>query len=107
MAVCLDYQSVYAKKEKIIISVRMQVIAALLLLISLIAKVWANVESTDLGYQLARERQQAIAYDMERRELELQLSVLLRPDNLGKRAKKALGMEPLDASRTRKIMLSE
>ncbi len=104
MAICLDYQSVYCRKEKVMISVRMQIIAAVLLLAALVARVWLKIESTDLGYQLARERQQTIAYDMERRELELQLSVLLRPDSLAKRAKKVLGLMPLDTNRTRKVM---
>jgi hypothetical protein len=46
-----------------------------------------KLEATDLGYQLARERSKTVELDMERRELELQRSVLLRPDSLSKSAR--------------------
>lgn len=103
MAVCLDSQSVYCRRDKIVISVRLQLLAATLLLIALVVKIWVKIETTDLGYQLAKERNKTVSLDMERRELELQLSVILRPDNLTKKASQTLGFVPLDANRARKV----
>ncbi|MDC0358207.1 hypothetical protein OAO01_05265 [Oligoflexia bacterium] len=103
MAVCLDYQSVYAPRHKIVISVRMQLFAAVFLLVSLAAKVWIKVETTQVGYELAQRRELAVQYDMQRRDLNLQLSILLRPDNLSKMAQERLGLVPLDPRQARKI----
>lgn len=105
MALCLNYQSVYCRRESIVISVRMQIFAASILLIALVAKVWIKIESTDIGYQLAKERQMRIAYDMERRELELQRSVLLRTDNLTEAARDRLGLQPLNPKQARRIVV--
>jgi len=52
-----------------------------------------KLEATDYGYQIARERQRTVSLDMERRELELQVSVLLRPDSLAKAAHEKVGLE--------------
>jgi hypothetical protein len=82
MAVCLQYQSVYVKRESAVFSLRAQVVTALVLLVVLAARVWVKLDATDVGYQLARERTKTIELDMQRRELELQRSVLLRPDSL-------------------------
>ena len=103
MAVCLDYQSVYHRRRSFVLSVRLQIIAASLLLLVLVGKVWIKIETTNLGYQLAEQRQRTIEYDMQRRELNLQLSVLMRPDNLERLAHERLGLETLDAQRARKI----
>jgi hypothetical protein len=103
MAVCLEYQAVYYSKRESLVSMRTQIIAALLLLAALCCKVWIKVESTNLGYDLAKERQKTIAMDMERRELELQLSVLLRADTLGRLAHTRLGLDPLNVKQARKI----
>jgi len=103
MAVCLEYQAVYCSRKDHAVSLRTQIAAALFLLIVLCSKVWVKVESVDLGYQLARERNTAVALDMERRELELQLSVLLRADNLAHRAAARLGLQPLNGRQAVKI----
>ena len=87
MAVCLQYQSVYVKREAAVVSIRAQVAAAVALLVVLGARVWVKLEATDAGYQLARERSKTVELDMERRELELQRSVLLRPDSLSSAAR--------------------
>ena len=92
MAVCLNYQEVYVRRSSAIVSSRLHLLAALFLLVSLAAKVWIKLESTDLGYQLARERQKTVELDMQRRELELQLSVLMRPDNLSRAAREKVGL---------------
>jgi hypothetical protein len=63
----------------------------MVLLALLGVKVWAKLEATDLGYSLARERQKTVALDMERRELELQRSVLMRPDSLSRSARTLYG----------------
>lgn len=103
MAVCLDYQSVYYSRRSFVLSVRLQIIAAALLLLVLVCKVWIKIETTNLGYQLAEQRQQTVEYDMQRRELSLQLSVLMRPDNLAQLAHEKLGLESLNTARARKI----
>lgn len=103
MAVCLDYQAVYCRKTNFMISVRVQLFAALLLLCALSAKVWIKIESTDLGYRLAKERQITIELDMERRELELARSVLLRPDNLTRVSKQRLGLDLLNPEQARRM----
>lgn len=100
MALCLNYQAVYIRRSAAVASTRMHVLGAVALLAALSAKVWIKLESTDLGYALARERQQTVDLDMERRELELQRSVLLRPDNLTKAARERLGLADHDVART-------
>lgn len=103
MAVCLDYQSIYYNRRSFVLSIRLQIIAAALLLLVLIGKVWIKIETTNLGYQLAEQRQKTVEYDMQRRELSLKLSVLMRPDNLALAAQERLNLEPLDPERARKI----
>lgn len=105
-AMCLDYQTVYCRRRQIIISVKLQLLAATFLLASLAAKVWIKVESTDLGYQLAKAREQTVELDMQRRELELGLSVLKRPDNLARAGRERLGFRPLNPGQARKIKFS-
>ena len=103
MAVCLQYQSVYSRRDNIVISVRMQILAAMLLLAALVGKVWIKIETTDLGYQLARERDLRTTLEMERRELELQRSVVLRTDNLTRQAQQKLGLVALNPKQARRI----
>jgi hypothetical protein len=103
MAVYLDYQAVYCDRRTVAVSLKLQLIAAVLLLGALCWRVWIKVESTDLGYQLARERQETMSLDMQRRELELQLSVLLRPDSLFRTAHEKLGLERLNSDHARKL----
>ena len=104
MAVCLDYQAIYCRRSSAVTMWWMQLSVAVMLLATLCAKVWVQLESTDLGYQLARERQHTVELDMQRRELELERSVLLRPDHLQKRAEANLGMKLLSAQQARKIL---
>jgi len=103
MAVCLDYQSVYCKREELKISLRLKILAGALIISALAFKVWVKIESTDVGYQLAKERSRAVELDMKRRELELELSILTRPDSLATRAHAELGLVTLDPNQARKI----
>jgi hypothetical protein len=103
MAVCLDYQHVYARRSAIVISGRLQAATVLLLLCAFAGKVWLSNRSTDLGYQLAREQSRTVELDMKRRELELELSVLMRPDTLTKAARKSLGLLPLNPAQARRM----
>jgi hypothetical protein len=75
----------------------------MVLLALLGVKVWAKLEATDLGYSLARERQKTVALDMERRELELQRSVLMRPDSLSRSAREKVGLDENSLGQTLKI----
>ncbi len=103
MAICLEYQQVYQRNIKIGHKLRWQIAAASVLLAVLAAKVWLKIETTDLGYELAKERQRTIALDMQRRELELQLSVLTKPDYLAKLANQKLGLRALKPNQAVKI----
>jgi hypothetical protein len=103
MAVCLQYQSVYVRREAAVVSLRVQVAAAVALLVVLGAKVWVKLEATDVGYQLARERSRTVAFDMERRELELQRSVLLRPDSLTMSARKMAHLDEHSSDRSYRV----
>jgi hypothetical protein len=100
MTVCLQYQSVYVKKEVKTTSTRMQLLAAVVLLGVFAVRVWAKLEATDIGYQVARERQQMVKLDMERRELELQRSLLLRPDSLSRAARERVGLSEHNLEQT-------
>lgn len=103
MAVCLDYQHVYARRSAVVISGRIQAVVVALLLLTLSGKVWLSNRSTDLGYHLAREQSRTVELDMKRRELELELSVLMRPDTLTKAARKSLGLMPLNPAQARRM----
>ena len=100
---CLDYQSVYCDKQENVGSWSLTLAAALLLLLALTFKIWVGIRITALGYELAEERNATIAYDMERRDYELQLSILQRPDNLERRAREVLGLGALDPKQARRI----
>ncbi len=105
MAVCLDYQSVYLQRRGFHISSRVQIAVACLVLSVLGLKVWISVEHTRIGYQLAEEQELAMSYDLKRREIELQHSILLRPDNLSALAKERLGLAPLRVEQARKLSI--
>ena len=104
MAVCLQYQSVYVRREAKAISTRTQVLVGMAILMVLGARVWARLEATDLGYQLAQARQQTVELDMERRELELQRSVLLRPDSLARSAREMSQLSEHNPAKTIKVL---
>lgn len=71
--------------------------ACLFLLGAFCLRVWIKLEKTDLGYRLARERNYTVKLDMERRELEMKLSVAKRPDVVRSRASQ-LGLHDADRS---------
>jgi hypothetical protein len=104
MAVCLQYQSVYVKREATAVSLRVQIATAVALLLVLGARVWVKLEVTDVGYQLARERSKTIELDMQRRELELQRSVLLRPDSLSASAQQMGRLAEHNSEMTLKVV---
>ena len=106
MAVCLDYQSVEYQRRGVLQSWSCALAACLLLFLALALKVAMKVQTTEVGYLLAQEQELAVVLDMERRDLELQRSVLLRPDRLEKAAYERLKLMPLDPSRARKIVVN-
>jgi hypothetical protein len=71
---------------------KLQFVVCVAVLGVLTVRVWSKLEATDLRYQLARERQRTVSLDMERRELELQRSLLVRPDSLAHAARQKLGL---------------
>lgn len=104
MAIALDYQTVYVRKRPNSLPLKWHIAAGISLFIALTAKVWIKIECTDEGYRVARLRQEAVELDMERRELELQRSVLLKPDNLVMRSAKQLKLKPLNPTQAKRIL---
>ncbi len=103
MAVCLEYQFVEAPRQSVLIPFRIQLLAVLFLALALAVKLWTKVETTNLGYEYSRLQREMVTLDMERRELTLQRSVLLRPDALARAAHSRLQLETLDPTRTRRV----
>ncbi|MDZ4784650.1 MAG: hypothetical protein SGJ02_01110 [bacterium] len=103
MAVCIGYQPEVIR-DNFVISLKVQLFLALILIIALSAKIWIRSEATQVGYLLASERQRAIDVDMKRRELELQKSFYLRPDNLAELAFSKLGLLPLNPAQAKKVI---
>ena len=103
MAVCLDYQAVYARRKTSASTLKTHLLASMVLMIAFTTRVWVKLESTEAGYRLARERQLTVELDMKRRELELKRSVLLRPDNLARAARETLGLVARNPNQVRKL----
>lgn len=103
MAACLEYQSVYYDRTAYHSTVRATLFACFCMLGALLFRVWVKVESTDLGYEIARARKLAISYDMEIRDLRLQKSVLLRADHLSAVARRDLSLRELRPDQARVI----
>lgn len=103
MAICLDYQSAYSFRRRTILSLRTQLFLVISLLLILSARVWIKVQCTSMGYELASANQEAIELDMRRQELALELSLLLRQDNLLKAAKQKLNLIPIAPSALKRI----
>jgi hypothetical protein len=97
MAIYLDHQAVYTRRQTPVIPFHAQLAAAVLLLFALGFKVWVKVCMTDVGYRIAEERLHLVELDREQRELKLKLAVLLRHDNLRNEAVSRLGLAELDA----------
>jgi hypothetical protein len=104
MAVCLQYQSVYVKRDQAVVSIRAQVAAAVALLLVLGMRVWVKLEATDIGYQVAQQRGRTVSLDMERRELELERAILLRPDTLSSAARRMGGLHDMNSERTLRVV---
>src|SRR5688572_12622613 len=98
MTLILDYQPIYHEHSSFFNRWLCTVIACVLLLSVLSIKVWIKLESIQLGYELAGQREETVRLDMQRRDLELQRSILLRPDVLRSRAAKELGLRELNLS---------
>ncbi len=92
MAVCLEYQTVLEKVKADHLPLRIQVAVVMILAVALASRVWVKHECTDLGYQLAQEKEYAVALDLKRRELELERSVLLRREHLEMQANSRLNL---------------
>ena len=106
MAVCLEYQAVYQPRRRSLRSWYCLMGACTVLFLALAIKVAIKVQITNYGYRLARQEQVALQYDTERRDLELQLSVLKRRDNLHRVAKERLGLGSFTPAQTRYIEYS-
>jgi len=83
--------------------IHFELIAALLLLAVLVFRIWIKIETTDLGYDLASQRKAAIELDMQRREMELALSILQKGDAIQSRADKELGLVPMEPRQARRM----
>jgi|LakMenEpi03Aug12_release.lakeMendotaPanAssembly.Ray.scaffolds.fasta_scaffold3163783_1 hypothetical protein len=103
MAIALDYQTVYIRRQPKKVSIAWHLWGGIALFFALVTKIWITVECTEEGYKVAKLRQEAVMLDMERRELELHQSVLLKPDNLVMRSKK-LGLKELNPGQAKRIV---
>lgn len=92
MALCLEYQRVASATRSEGLPLRVQISVVVLLALALAAKIWVKHECTDLGYRLADEKERTVALDLQRRELELQRSVLTRRESLERAANQRLKM---------------
>jgi len=93
MAVCLDYQTVYLRRESSSLGWHLTVASIVILFGTLMGQIWVRTEVTDVGYQIAEQQRLQGQLTVERQELELERIVLHRPDNLAKRAQKTLGFQ--------------
>jgi cell division protein FtsL len=103
MAVCLEYQAVYQGRDNVFRSWYCLGGACCILFLALAIKVAVKIQITNHGYSLAQAEQQALVLDTERRDLQLQLSVLKRRDTLEKKAKARLGLHSYSPAQTRYI----
>ena len=103
MAISLDYQLVYYRRKPIRIPLRLVIVFGVILFVTASAKITISNASTDLGYKIAQQREMTVALDMQRRELELERSVLLKHDILASRARTQLALEPLKPAQARKL----
>lgn len=90
MAVCLDYQSVYAKNEAEK-SYKFLIFSVILLIFSLIFLIWLKSQKTYLGYAIAEAQNKTAEYNTIKKELGIQLSILKKYDNLTTQARDRLG----------------
>ncbi len=105
MAVCLDYQIAYIPRSQVNKDWWKLLLACVFLLGALLLRVAVKVETTSLAYQLAKEQQFTVELDMQRRDLELQLSVLMRADTLTEQASRRLGLKDFNPQYARKIKM--
>jgi cell division protein FtsL len=104
MAVCLDYQAVYFRKHRsAILSWRWTILGCVFFVTVLSLKVSTRLQITSLGYQLHENQSRALQLDQERRDLEYQVSVLTRLDNIQREAHKRLGMTTVKKAQVRHI----
>lgn len=103
MAISLDYQLVHYRRKPIRVPLRLTIVLAVILFVASSAKVAITIASTEIGYKIAQQREKTVALDMQRRELELERSVLLKHDILSARARTQLALEPLKPTQARKL----
>jgi len=94
MAVCLDYQTVYLRKESSSLGWHISFASLAILLGTLIGQIWIRTQVTDLGYHISEQQRIQSQLTIERQELELEQIVLHRPDNLAERGRTVLGLRP-------------
>jgi cell division protein FtsL len=82
---------------------KVQASLCFLLFAAVVLKVWIESRATKVGYELASARKYAVELDMQRRELELHKSFLLRPDTLKRSAATRLGLQELNPKQATKI----
>jgi cell division protein FtsB len=104
MAVCLDYQTVYFRRQKeLVVSWGRQIASVLVLLIVLAFKVSTRLSITSAGYDLQQARQTSEALNQKRRDLEYQLAVLSKHDYLDEKARSKLGLKSLRKGQIERI----
>jgi cell division protein FtsL len=101
VAVAIGSRRMYARNLPV--RIHLELLAAIILFAVLVFRIWIKIETTDLGYALASHRKEAIELDMQRRELELALSILQKGETIQSRASKDLGMVPMESRQARRM----
>lgn len=88
----LENQNVFIQEKARSSAISFPYITCVVLLSLLVARVWMKVETTRLGYRLGELREKHTALSLDRQELELQFSVVKKPNSLYTLAHERLGM---------------
>jgi hypothetical protein len=99
MAVCLDYQSVTIRREEeFVVSWRKYLVLGIILLSVLALRVRNRHLEVAYGYQIHKEHELTESLNVEKEDLEYQVSVLTRFENLRDEADKRLKLQPVAES---------
>ena len=97
------FEGYYIEEDKIGIRWGLTLSSAVILFMVFLFRITVRLEVVNAGYELGKQRKRLLALDMKRRDLELQRSVLYRPEVLEKRAEEELGLTFQAFERVRKV----
>ena len=103
MATHIQYRAIAGVRTRVDIPVKVKIIGCAMLATILVAKVWVRMQITSEGYRLADAQSKTVDLDMQKRELELKLSIMKRRDYLLSEAQTRLGLREPKRSEVWKI----